>query len=213
MKSQEGISCPSAPLRRGPDGLEFWLQGTMLKVAPVSTKYLSLVSSSVRKISPALAGNCIAVAVACVGLAAEPTVVWRQAVFQPSTGWSTPVSLVGIIIMKFTHAIARVLKGLKVRVGRGATFGACVTTRLSHLFLLLGAGLLLRRVMAAATVVLWPPRASHRTSAAFTMAAAVMWLPAPTVSRMDGDRRTRNIVRKRSLSGETKGGDVVLASP
>ncbi len=40
MKSQEGIGGPSAPLRRGPDGLEFWLQGTMLKVAPVSTKYL-----------------------------------------------------------------------------------------------------------------------------------------------------------------------------
>jgi hypothetical protein len=34
------MGCPSAPLRRGPDGLEFWLQGTMLKVAPVSTKYL-----------------------------------------------------------------------------------------------------------------------------------------------------------------------------
>jgi hypothetical protein len=31
------------PLSRGPDGLEFWLQGTMLKVAPVSTKYLSFV--------------------------------------------------------------------------------------------------------------------------------------------------------------------------
>ncbi len=52
----------------------------------------------------------------------------------------------------------------------------------------------------------WPPRASHRASAAFTMAAAVMWLPAPTVSRMDGGRRTRNIARKRSLSGETIGG-------
>jgi hypothetical protein len=42
----------------------------MLKVAPVSTKYLS-VSSSVRKISPALAGKCIAMAVACVDIAAE----------------------------------------------------------------------------------------------------------------------------------------------
>jgi hypothetical protein len=38
IKPQEGISWPSAPLRRGPDGLEIWLQGTMLKVAPVSTK-------------------------------------------------------------------------------------------------------------------------------------------------------------------------------
>jgi hypothetical protein len=38
----------------------------------VSTKNLSLVNSSVRKISPALAGKCIAVAVACAGMAAEP---------------------------------------------------------------------------------------------------------------------------------------------
>jgi hypothetical protein len=32
MKPQVGLGCPSAPLRRGPGGLEFWLQGTMLKV-------------------------------------------------------------------------------------------------------------------------------------------------------------------------------------
>jgi hypothetical protein len=66
------MGCPSAPLRRGPDGLEFWLQGTILKVAPVSTKYLSLVNLSVKKIQPGFAGKCIAVAVACVGKAAEP---------------------------------------------------------------------------------------------------------------------------------------------
>ncbi len=29
--------------------------------------------------------------------------------------------------MKFTHASARVLKGIKIRAGRGATFGVCVT--------------------------------------------------------------------------------------
>jgi hypothetical protein len=57
MKPQEGIGCPSAPLRRGPDGLEFLLQGTILNVAPVSTKYLSFVNSSVKKIRPALAGK------------------------------------------------------------------------------------------------------------------------------------------------------------
>jgi hypothetical protein len=34
---------------------------------------------------------------------------------------------VGIVIMKFTHAIARVLKGIKIRAGRGVTFGAGVT--------------------------------------------------------------------------------------
>jgi hypothetical protein len=67
IKPQEGIGWPSAPLRRGPDGLEFWLQGTMLKVAPVSTKYLSLVNSSVKKIKPAFAGKCIAVALALWG--------------------------------------------------------------------------------------------------------------------------------------------------
>jgi hypothetical protein len=55
--TQEGIGCPSAPLRRGPDGLEFEVQGIMLKVAPVSTTNLSLVNSSVRKINPALAGK------------------------------------------------------------------------------------------------------------------------------------------------------------
>jgi hypothetical protein len=61
------MGCPSAPLRRGPDGPEFWLQGTMLRVAPVSSKYLSLVNLSVKKIKPVFAGKCIAVAVACVG--------------------------------------------------------------------------------------------------------------------------------------------------
>jgi hypothetical protein len=55
--------------------LEFLLQGTILIVAPVSTKYLSFVNSSVKKIRLALAGKCIAVAVACVGVAAEPKVV------------------------------------------------------------------------------------------------------------------------------------------
>ncbi len=62
------------------------------------------------------------------------------------------------------------------------------------LFPLLGAGLLLRCVEAAATVGSWPPRASHRASTAFTMAAAVLWAPAPTVSLIDGGRRIKNIV-------------------
>ncbi len=75
------MSFSSAPLRRGPDGLEFWLQGPMLKVAPVSNKNLSFVNSSVKKIKPVCAGKCIAVAVACVGKAAKPKVVWRHLVF------------------------------------------------------------------------------------------------------------------------------------
>jgi hypothetical protein len=38
-----------APSRRGPDGLVLDAHGIMLNVAPVSTKYLSLVNLSVRK--------------------------------------------------------------------------------------------------------------------------------------------------------------------
>jgi hypothetical protein len=53
----------------------------MLKVAPVSTYYLSLVNSSVKNIEPALAGKYIAVAVACVEKAAEPKVVRRRISF------------------------------------------------------------------------------------------------------------------------------------
>jgi hypothetical protein len=101
---------PSAPLRRGPDGLEFWLQVMMLKVAPLSTKYLSLVYSSVKKSSQRLRGNAW---------------LWQwhvwvkppnrkgsggELVFQPRTGRNAPVSPIGIVFMKFTHAIVRVLK-------------------------------------------------------------------------------------------------------
>jgi hypothetical protein len=148
---------PSAPLSRGPDGLEFWLQGTMLKVAPVST------NSSVKKIKPAFAGKCIAMAVACVGKAAEPKEVRRRISF-PTKNRAD---------LKFTHAIARVLKLVEIWAGRGATFGAALPPLLSPLFPLLGVGLLLHCVEAAATVGSWRPRASHRASAALTMAAAV----------------------------------------
>jgi hypothetical protein len=37
------------------------------------------------------------------------------------------VSPIGIVIMKFAHVIARVLKGMKIWAGGGATFGAGVT--------------------------------------------------------------------------------------
>jgi hypothetical protein len=77
-KPQEGTGWPSAPLSRGPDGPALDKQGTTLNVAPVSAKYLSFVKSSVRKIRPAFAGKCMAVAVACVDSAAEPVRVWRR---------------------------------------------------------------------------------------------------------------------------------------
>ncbi len=89
IKPQEGMGWPSAPLRRGPDGLEFWLQGTMIKVAPVSTKYLSLVNLSVRNIKPVFEGKCVAVvavAVACVEKAAEQKGVWLRISFLTKKG-------------------------------------------------------------------------------------------------------------------------------
>jgi hypothetical protein len=121
----KGMVCPSAPLSKAPDGLEFWLQGTLLKVAPVSTKYLSFVSSSVRKISPALAGKCIAMAVACAGLAAEPKMVRRQISFPTKHRVEHTCEPYCVVIVKFAHAIARYLKGMKIWAG--ATFGAGVT--------------------------------------------------------------------------------------
>jgi hypothetical protein len=113
-------------------------------------------------------------------------------VFGPSTGQNAPVSLMGVIIVKFTHAIARVLKGIKVWAGRGATFGAGLPLLLLPLFLLLGAGLPLRCVEAAATVGSWPPQA-------FTMAAAISWVPAPTASLLDGGRWTKYIEKKKII--------------
>ncbi len=55
------------------------LQGTkkILSVDPVSTKYLSRVSSSVRKMILAFAGKSMAVAVAYVDVAAKPVKVRR----------------------------------------------------------------------------------------------------------------------------------------
>ena len=69
---------PSAPLSRGPDGPTVDIQGTVLNVAPVSTKYLSFVNSFVRKMRPAFAGKCMAVAVACVEFATKQVRVWRH---------------------------------------------------------------------------------------------------------------------------------------
>ncbi len=54
------------------------LQGKILNVARVSTKYLSLVNLFVRKMRPAFAGKCTAVAVAFAEFAAEPVRVLRH---------------------------------------------------------------------------------------------------------------------------------------
>ncbi len=138
--------------------------------------------------------------------------MWGE-VFRPRTGQNTPISPAGVIIVKFAHAIARVLEWMKIWTGRGWLLGQALPLLLSPLFSLLGAGLLLCCVEAAATVGSWPPWVSHRASAAFTMAAAVPWAPAPNVSLMDGGSRIRNIERKRSLSGDIPGGRCCLSFP
>ena len=62
MNPQVGIGLPFAPLRIGPDGLSFELCGTMLKVAPVTTKKLFIEISSFKKSNSAFVGKDIAVA-------------------------------------------------------------------------------------------------------------------------------------------------------
>jgi hypothetical protein len=119
---------PSAPFRRGPDGLEFWLQGTMLKVAPVSTKYLTFVNSSVKKIKPAFAGKCIAVAMACVEKAAETKGVRRRISFPTKNRANAPVTPIDVVVVKFAHALARVLKRVEIWAGRGVTFFCCLSS-------------------------------------------------------------------------------------
>ncbi len=98
----------------------------MLKVAPVSTKYLSLVNSSVKNIKPALAGKCIAMAEACVGKAAEPKGVRRRISFLTKNRAECTCSPIGVVVVKYSHAIARVLKRMEIWVGKRVTFGAGV---------------------------------------------------------------------------------------
>ncbi len=54
------------------------VQGTILNFALVSTKYLSLFNLSMRKMRPAFARKCMAVAVTCAGIAAELVKVWQH---------------------------------------------------------------------------------------------------------------------------------------
>ncbi len=50
-----------------------------------------------------------------------------ESVFRPRTGRNAPVSPIGVVVVKFAHAIARVLKRVEIWAGRGATFGTAVT--------------------------------------------------------------------------------------
>ncbi len=172
--------------------------------------YMSPIWRFVRKMSPALAGKCIAVTVACAGLAAETKMVRRQTSFLTK-------HRVEHTCEPYWHSNCEShCQGSEINGnlgGRGQLLERPLPPRLSPLVPLLGAGLLHRWVVAAETVGSWPPQESHRASTAFTMAAAVMWLPAPTVSRMEGGRRTRNMAKKRSLSRETPGGRCCFSFP
>jgi hypothetical protein len=82
----------------------------MLKVAQVSTKYLSLVNLSVKKIKPVFQENAKQWQ---WHLWEKPPKRKRSGgviSFPPRTGQNAPVSPFGVVIVKFTHAIARVLK-------------------------------------------------------------------------------------------------------
>jgi hypothetical protein len=93
---------------RDGDGPALDVHGTILNVAPVSTKYLSLVNSSVRKMRPAFVRKCLAVAVSCAGFAAELVKVWWHFSFpkKPGTRENALVGFVAVKVVVFAHAIS-----------------------------------------------------------------------------------------------------------
>jgi hypothetical protein len=78
---------------------------------------------------------------------------------------------VGIVVVKFKSAIAMVVKRIEIGAGRRSTFGTGVAISLVVLLLQKDGGSYCVRVVAAVTVGLWLPRASHKVFAAFTIAA------------------------------------------
>jgi hypothetical protein len=56
-ETPRGDRLASAPLSKGPDGPALDVQATILNVAPVSTKYLLFVNSSIEKLGLHLLGN------------------------------------------------------------------------------------------------------------------------------------------------------------
>ncbi len=112
----------------------------------------------------------------------------------------------GAVVVKFTHTIARVVKRIEIRAGRRVTFRTGVAAPFFTLLPIGWSWAPTSLCHGGHTVGSWPPRASHRASTAFTTAAAVLWLPAPTASLMEGGRRIKNIDKKRSVSGLTSGG-------
>ncbi len=94
----------------------------------------------------------------------------------------------------------------------GRLLGQVLPPLLLPLFPLLGAGLLLRCVKAAATVGSWPPRASHRASHSLHHGCGCPMV-ASSYCLSHGCWKTTNIAKKRSLSGEAPGGRFCLSFP
>ncbi len=110
---------------------------------------------------------------------------------------------VAIKIVKLTHAIAWILEREKIRAGGRTTFETGVAvpsvvlppTSRSCASDVLGHG--------GRNHGLWPPGASHKASAALTIAMDVLLFLASTASRMEGGRRIKNIAKKNVVWADT----------
>jgi hypothetical protein len=120
---------------------------------------------------------------------------------------------VGVVVVKLTHAIARVVKRIEVWPGKRATFGMGVTAPFVTLLPVYWSWAPNSLCCGRCDHGVVAPRASHKASAAFTTAAAILWFPAPTASLIEGSRRIKNIAKKRSVSGLTPGGRCCLSFP
>ncbi len=77
------------------------------------------------------------------------------------------MSLMGIVVVKFTHAVARVVKGIEVRAGRRATFGTGFAAPFVTLLTTCWSWAPTSLCHGAVTVGSWPPRASHKAGLVF----------------------------------------------
>jgi hypothetical protein len=104
------------------------------------------------------------------------------------------VSLMGIIIVKFSQAIAKVLKRIKVWAGGGVTFGVGITAPFVASLPASRSGAPTALYQGGCDRWVVSPQASHRASAAFTMAAAVSWVPAPKGRKADQKHGKEKII-------------------
>jgi hypothetical protein len=214
MKPQAWIGWPSTPLRRGPDRPALDLQGTILNVAPVSTKYLSFVKATVRKMRPAFAGKCKAVAVACAEFAAELVRFRRHFSFPTRNMVKCTSMLCCHRNCELAHEIARVLEIIEVGARRRMTFGmgvavpfVIISTSRSWASTALSRGGCDCGVVAALGVSQGIRGSNHGNG------CLVVSSTYSTASRMVGGRRIRNIERKKSLSGGGARGRCCLSFP